>query len=593
MLPICDNRNQDAIGTISRMIFEFCAKFNQEQIEKKQKYISEFFDGVVKAHIGPKNSRTWRQELETMRVDEVGQPSCRTAPLPLTLIRFDRARRIGLMNRVVQLPLSANAPPILENYTLGDVLICKANRGKLLEVEHLVKALHADHGCSALHGAAASGQLEMVQWMGKQVTVDWSAMDHDDQTALHYAAFYGHLEVVQYLVENGAPLDAPDKFGRLAHCSAAINGHLDVVSYLLEECLSPIDINAVDEYGGTCLHWAASKGRKEVIQYLCMKGIDIHITSYDNKTAYQIAKDKHKQKCVQFLKNWYETAQKFVHAAEVGDDEEIARIIADINGAYPLRFIRDKNGKNAMHFAAEYGHLSTLKLLCDHFTVWTDVDKFGRNALHSAALGGNKECAYWLIRKAQDSSEFLSLTLTNKSPSRCAFEAGHSSLANYLQAWEEGNDEYSTNDEKSTLLLDTTVGEGEDSFASRSRNIETVYNWLKFFKMEEYAQYFEKDGFDTLRGVATIDEDDLIDMKVKKGHRRVVLSHIEELRNQLTLLDESAEATGTEPLSSPTLSMLPAITKQSSISSIVSTEGISYRHERRGSVTAPLLQSDV
>ncbi|KAL4170351.1 hypothetical protein KRP22_011253 [Phytophthora ramorum] len=515
------------------------------------------------------------------------------------------------MNRVLQLPLGANAPPVVESYTLGDVLICKANRGKLLEVEHLVQTLHADvnyrnqHGCSALHGAAASGQLDVVQWVGAHCSVDWSATDHDDQTALHYAAFYGHLEVVQFLVENGVPLDAPDKFGRLAHCSAAINGHLDVVTYLLEECPSPIDINAVDEYGGTCLHWASSKGRKEVIQYLCMKGIDIHITSYDNKTAYQLAKDKHKQKCVQFLKNWYETSQKFVHAAEEGDDEEIARIIADINGAYPLRFMRDKNGKNAMHWAAEFGHLSTLKILSEHFAVWTDVDKFGRNALHSAALGGNKECAFWLIRKSRDSSEFLSLTLTNKSPSRCAFEAGHSSLANYLQAWEEGNDDYSTNDETSTSLLEydggRPVGDEEENVAPRSRNIETVYNWLKFFKMEEYAHNFEKDGFDTLRGVATIDEEDLIDMDVKKGHRRVVLSHIEELRNQLTMLDENAQVAGMEPLSSPTLSMLPPITKQSSISSIVSAPGapvagpeaVSHRTERRGSITAPPLPADV
>ncbi|KAE9034378.1 hypothetical protein PR003_g8321 [Phytophthora rubi] len=517
------------------------------------------------------------------------------------------------MNRVLQLPLGASAPPVVESYTLGDVLICKANRGKLLEVEHLVQTLHADvnyrnqHRCSALHGAAASGQLDVVQWMGAHCSVDWSATDHDDQTALHYAAFYGHLEVVQFLVEHGVPLDAPDKFGRLAHCSAAINGHLDVVAYLLEECPRPVDINAVDEYGGTCLHWAASKGRKEVIQYLCMKGIDIHITSYDNKTAYQIAKDKHKQKCVQFLKNWYETSQKFVHAAEEGDDEEIARIIAEINGAYPLRFMRDKNGKNAMHWAAEFGHLSTLKLLSEHFTVWTDVDKFGRNALHSAALGGNKECAFWLIRKSRDASEFLSLTLTNKSPSRCAFEAGHSSLANYLQAWEEGNDDYSTNDETSTSLLEfdggRPTGDEEENVAPR-RNIETVYNWLKFFKMEEYAQNFEKDGFDTLRGVATIDEEDLIDMDVKKGHRRVVLSHIEELRNQLSMLDENAQVAGMEPLSSPTLSMLPLITKQSSLSSLVSAasapgapvaaaEAIPHRTERRGSVTAPPLSADV
>ncbi|KAI9995720.1 hypothetical protein PInf_012788 [Phytophthora infestans] len=407
------------------------------------------------------------------------------------------------MNRVLQLPLGSSAPPVVESYTLGDVLICKANRGKLLEVEHLIKALHADHGCSALHGAAASGQLDVVQWMGTHGSVNWSATDHDDQTALHYAAFYGHLEVVQFLVESGVPLDAPDKFGRLAHCSAASTATWTWSRICWRNAPVPLRLMrstryAPNLYGGTCLHWAASKGRKEVIQYLCMKGIDIHITSYDNKTAYQIAKDKHKQKCVQFLKSWYETSQKFVHAAEEGDDEEIARIIADINGSYPLRFMRDKNGKNAMHWAAEFGHLSTLKLLIEHFTLWTDVDK-------------------------------------------------------------------------------------------------TVYNWLKFFKMEEYAQNFEKDGFDTLRGVATIDEDDLIDMDVKKGHRRVVLSHIEELRNQLMMLDENAEVAGMEPLSSPTLSMLPPITKQSSMSSIVSASGeaIPHRTERRGSITAPPPPTDV
>ncbi|RLN70809.1 hypothetical protein BBJ28_00010184 [Nothophytophthora sp. Chile5] len=43
-----------------------------------------------------------------------------------------------------QMPLGSSAPPVMENYTLGDVLICKANRGKLLEVMHLVDTLHAD-----------------------------------------------------------------------------------------------------------------------------------------------------------------------------------------------------------------------------------------------------------------------------------------------------------------------------------------------------------------------------------------------------------------------------------------------------------------
>lgn len=121
-------------------------------------------------------------------------------------------------------------------------------------------------------------------------------------------------------------------------------------------------------------------------------------------------------------------------------------------------------------------------------------------------------------------------------------------------------------------------------------DLETVHSWLKSLKMEEYIENFEKDGFDTLRGVATINEDDLIDMGVKKGHRRVVLSHIDDLRNQLALFDEMSQAAGHEPESSPTLSMLPAITKQASSSSLAASsgppsDGPSGAGVRRGSLT--------
>lgn len=121
-------------------------------------------------------------------------------------------------------------------------------------------------------------------------------------------------------------------------------------------------------------------------------------------------------------------------------------------------------------------------------------------------------------------------------------------------------------------------------------DMDTVCNWLKLFKMEEYTANFEKDGFDTLRGVATIDENDLIDMDVKKGHRRVVLSHIEELRNQLALLDENTQKAGQEPYATLTLSMLPQLTKQPSLSSLTGAGGAdgAPRTERRGSITGTI-----
>ncbi|EQC29277.1 hypothetical protein SDRG_12945 [Saprolegnia diclina VS20] len=441
----------------------------------------------------------------------------------------------------------------MQRYTTGDILIRKAHRGKLQEVVYLVQDIAVDvnyrnmNGCTPLHAAAASGQLEVVQWLLHSPQIDPSVVDDGDQTALHYAAFYGHLEVVQILVEHGVQLDAKDKFGRLPHIAAALNGHLDVIRYIVEDCDDHIDINAIDEYGGTCLHWAASKGRKEVVQYLCMAGIDIHVTSYDNRTAYQLARDKYKTKCMQFLKAWYETSQLLIHAAEEGDDDTIKRVIADVNGAYPLRHLRDKNGKNAMHWAASTGHLSSLRLVAESFDEWTEVDKFGRNALHWAALKGHKDCAFWLIKNLRDSTQWKTLTLTDKTPSRCAFEGGHSALAAQLQAWEKGNAEYLAPEKPKTPV--------------QNRDIGSVRNWLQQLELGEYTDSFESDGFDTLRGVATMDEDDLIEMNVKKGHRRGILQHIQELKNQLAAYDEQSAANGFEPEALPTLSMLPQLLK--------------------------------
>ncbi|KAF0751804.1 hypothetical protein AaE_006251, partial [Aphanomyces astaci] len=328
-------------------------------------------------------------------------------------------------------------------FTTGDILIRKAHRGKLQEVVYLVQDIFVDvnyrnqNGCTPLHAAAASGQLEVVQWL-LGVPEMKPAVDDSGQTALHYAAFYGHLEVVLALVEHGIPLNLKDKFGRTPHIAAALNGHLDVVKFLVEEWVQPIDINSIDE---------------------------------DNRTAYQLAKDKHKSKCMQFLKSWFDISQKFVHAAEDGNDDEIKRILADVNHAYPLRFLKDK-------------------------------------------------------------------------------------------AWEKGNAEYALpDDDVGAFKPRDQQRSSPNGPLSQNRDIMSVRNWLKQLELGEYTESFEKDGFDTLRGVATIDEGDLIEMNVKKGHRRGILQHIEDLKNQLAAFDDQAQLSGVEPDALPTLSMLPQLVK--------------------------------
>lgn len=55
-----------------------------------------------------------------------------------------------------------------------------------------------------------------------------------------------------------------------------------------------------------------------------------------------MAKDKHKLKCVQFLKGWIEQLNQFIDAAEDGNEQEVERIIKEINNEYPLRYLKDK-----------------------------------------------------------------------------------------------------------------------------------------------------------------------------------------------------------------------------------------------------------
>lgn len=48
------------------------------------------------------------------------------------------------MSVVVQVAMGSSGNAVLENYTIGDVLICKAHRGKLQEIAYLVEKLQAD-----------------------------------------------------------------------------------------------------------------------------------------------------------------------------------------------------------------------------------------------------------------------------------------------------------------------------------------------------------------------------------------------------------------------------------------------------------------
>jgi ankyrin repeat protein len=72
-----------------------------------------------------------------------------------------------------------------------------------------------------------------------------------EETPLHWAAEHGLYSIAEKLIENGAPADAPDQFGRTPLHRAV--RYTDVVLLLLG---SGAGVNAADMFGRTPLHAA-------------------------------------------------------------------------------------------------------------------------------------------------------------------------------------------------------------------------------------------------------------------------------------------------------------------------------------------------
>ena len=91
--------------------------------------------------------------------------------------------------------------------------------------------------------------------------------------------------------------DADDKFdvnlkdprGNTALHFAATNGHLEVVEYLINEL--KCDINVQNNIQNTPLIWAAFNGQRKVSEFLIEKGADVDIRNENNKKASEVAFD--------------------------------------------------------------------------------------------------------------------------------------------------------------------------------------------------------------------------------------------------------------------------------------------------------------
>ena len=193
-------------------------------------------------------------------------------------------------------------------------------------------------GLTPLHLAAALGDLDVVTWLVEN-NADVSTTTRHGQNALQAAGWSGNWELVKWLINN-TDVDAnitATLYGALAIMNGDVDSHF--VEWLIKE--KNADINAAmnfdrketgllrhiarstpvenikwlvevvapsdahswqDDEGNTMLHYAAEKGRIDVIKYLVEEGMaDVNITNNEGETPSQSARKKGQVEAADYL----------------------------------------------------------------------------------------------------------------------------------------------------------------------------------------------------------------------------------------------------------------------------------------------------
>ena len=129
--------------------------------------------------------------------------------------------------------------------------------------------IRGEYGRHPLHGAAFSGNLEVVRKLIEYDPAYINAREEDGgETPLYWASNSRNskdVSVVRLLLEHGADINVQYDDGRTPLHTASYNGALEVVRVLLEH---GADVEMKSRQGNTALQEAAERGHDEVVELL-------------------------------------------------------------------------------------------------------------------------------------------------------------------------------------------------------------------------------------------------------------------------------------------------------------------------------------
>jgi ankyrin repeat protein len=202
---------------------------------------------------------------------------------------------------------NANVQEALGTTPLMSAIMFKHTRCAELLLPHSDLSLTCKQGRNAFHVCVNGASEECFKLLLPRVAdVDVRTMagvDADGETviasktALHIACHRGQNKMAKELLKRGASRTARDSEQRTALHICARNGELSCLVAVLghpgDYKMTPADVNAVDELGGTPLHYAAGEGNIQCCGALIGGGALLDVHSNNGETPLMVAQCEH------------------------------------------------------------------------------------------------------------------------------------------------------------------------------------------------------------------------------------------------------------------------------------------------------------
>jgi ankyrin repeat protein len=369
-------------------------------------------------------------------------------------------------------------------------LIDAAKAGNLARVKALVQAgapaEAADYdGRSAMHLAAASGHVDILQYLQSQHGCDISAVDRYGNTPLHDAIANNETKCVAWLKSNGARAITNTGYVKNRDIlQAAADGNLEEVKWRLQQSQKEArargrggsvgsllggtkvrdnDIVNLQDYDRrTPLHVAACEGHSKVVRELLRAGADPNMRDRWGMTPMAGAVQMRQQKTAEELHAWInrhhesrDDVELIVHQAtdEVaggGGDSDSSMLTPLLSSSGSSGAAREGQGgesagiggvamphaemsvdARALITAAERGDKTEIcKLLAKGADV-NQKDYDGRSAMHLACASNHLEVVQILIKKGATLDVFDRF---GRTPLQDALDMHHTQIACILRS---------------------------------------------------------------------------------------------------------------------------------------------------------------